>query len=40
DIEEADQIDRVEFDEIEDKETSIIEKRRKKKSKCETSRNS
>ncbi|CAG8822765.1 16666_t:CDS:2, partial [Cetraspora pellucida] len=40
DIEEADQIDRAEFDGIEDEETSVIEKRRKKKSKCETSRNS
>ncbi|CAG8701438.1 24043_t:CDS:2 [Cetraspora pellucida] len=36
--EEIDEI--AEFDEIEDEETSVIEKRRKKKSKCETSRNS
>lgn len=39
-IEGADQIDKAGFDGIEDEETSIIEKRRKKKSKCEPSRNS
>ncbi|CAG8741372.1 8804_t:CDS:2, partial [Cetraspora pellucida] len=39
DIEKTDQIDRVEFDGIENEETSIIEKE-KKKNKCKTLRNS